>query len=381
MKKIVFLLLLLSLLLFGCQAVSEEPAPPSEPPVEVPEEPVDIPRVFVPEEYELEEIYSSFAFQEPLAVVHDGIGNLHVVERRGFIHSLPDDAIQTSSTLLDMTSIVDTSGSEMGLLGLAFHPEYRNNGYFYVNYTKNDKTFISRFKAQEDGPADLNSEKILLSYSQPYSNHNGGTLLFGPDGYLYISSGDGGGSGDPQSNAQNLSSYLGKILRLDVDKEGSLPEIYAYGLRNPWKFSFDEDRDILIAADVGQGDIEEIDIIEQGKNYGWNILEGSLPYRGSSEDLDDHVLPIYEYSHEEGRSITGGFTYYGKNNPSLTGAYIYGDFISGRIWALWLDESMQAENYDLIDTDLMISTFGLDADGEILVVDYRGKLYRLIESD
>jgi len=381
MNKVIFALLLLSLLLFGCQGVPEEPAPPLEPPVEVPEDPVEIPRVFTPGEYELEEVYTSFALKEPLAVVHDGIGNLHVAERRGFIHSIPDEAVETSGVLLDITSIVDTSGSEMGLLGLAFHPEYGSNGYFYVNYTKGGKTFISRFKGREDGPTDLNSEKILLSYSQPYSNHNGGTLLFGSDGYLYISSGDGGGSGDPQGNAQNLSSYLGKMLRLDVDKEGALPEIYAYGLRNPWKFSFDEIRGIMIAADVGQGAIEEIDIIEQGKNYGWNILEGSLPYRGSPEDLDDHVLPIYEYSHEEGRSITGGYTYYGKNNPSLIGAYIYGDFISGRIWALWLDEDMQAENYDLLDTDLMISTFGLDADGEILVMDYRGKLYRLIETE
>ncbi|PKM85705.1 MAG: glucose sorbosone dehydrogenase [Firmicutes bacterium HGW-Firmicutes-11] len=381
MKKTIFVLLALSLLLFGCRAVPEEPAPPMEPPIEVVEDPVDIPRVFVPGEYEVEEVYSSYAFKEPLAVVHDGIGSLHVVERRGFIHSIPDDAIQTSGALLDITSVVDTSGSEMGLLGLAFHPEYRNNRYFYVNYTKNGKTFISRFESREDGPADLNSEKVLLSYSQPYSNHNGGTLLFGPDGYLYISSGDGGGSGDPQGNAQNLSNYLGKILRIDVNKEEPLPEIYAYGLRNPWKFSFDEDRDILLAADVGQGDIEEIDIIEQGKNYGWNIFEGSLPYRGSPEDLDDHVLPIYEYNHEEGRSITGGYTYYGKSNPSLAGVYVYGDFISGRIWGLWLDENMQAENYDLLDTDLMISTFGLDAEGEILVADYRGKLYRLIESD
>jgi glucose/arabinose dehydrogenase len=375
------MLLLLSLLLFGCQSVPEEPAPPSEPPVEVPEDPVEVPKVFTPGNYELEEVYTSFAFKEPLAVVHDGIGNLHVVERRGVIRSIPDAAIDTSKILLDITSVVDASGSEKGLLGLAFHPEYKSNGFFYVNYTKNNKTFISRFQRSEGGPTDLKTEKVLLSYNQPYSNHNGGTLLFGTDGYLYISSGDGGSSGDPQGNAQNLSSYLGKMLRIDVDKEGALPEIYAYGLRNPWKFSFDEVRDILIAADVGQGAIEEIDIIEQGKNYGWNILEGSLPYRGRPEDLDDHVLPIYEYSHEEGRSITGGYTYYGKSTPSLTGAYIYGDFISGRIWALWLDEDLKAENYDLLDTDLMISSFGVAGDGEILVVDYRGKLYRLIESD
>lgn len=381
MKKTIVALLLLSLLLFGCQNVSEEPETPMEPPIEVPEDPVEVPKVFTPGNYELEEVYSSIAFQEPLAIVHDGIGNLHVVERRGIIHSIPDTAKETGRILLDITSVVDASGSEKGLLGLAFHPEYKSNGFFYVNYTKSNKTFISRFQRSESGPADLKTEKLLLSYSQPYSNHNGGTLLFGTDGYLYISSGDGGSSGDPQGNAQNLSSYLGKILRIEVDKEGALPEIYAYGLRNPWKFSFDEVRDILIAADVGQGAIEEIDIIEQGKNYGWNILEGSLPYRGTQEDLDDHVLPIYEYSHEEGRSITGGYTYYGKGSPSLTGAYIYGDFISGRIWALWLDEDRKAENYDLLDTDLMISSFGVDGDGEILVVDYRGKLYRLIESD
>lgn len=389
-------LILSSVIVSGCNKdVPENSLIPSEAPVS--EAPKDNKQSDKLEsaEYELKEIYPSLKLKEPVALVYDGDKNINIVERGGLIHTASDEAPEDPSVLIDLTDIVDTSGQEMGLLGLAFHPDYKENGYFFVNYTKEDKTFISRFERKGVEPVDLKTEKVILTYDQPYKNHNGGTLQFGKDGFLYIATGDGGSSGDPKGNAQNLESYLGKILRIDIDSkdkdydipkdnpfiddEKALGEIYAYGLRNPWKFSFDKERDLLIAADVGQGKIEEIDIIEKGKNYGWNILEGSKDYSGKKEDLKDHVLPIFEYEHDEGKSITGGETYYGKLNPSLNGLYIYGDFISGKIWGLKINQDNTVENHELLDTDKMISSFGLDGDGEIIVVDFNGKLYKLEE--
>ncbi len=428
MRKVLALALVVMLFTVGCQETPDPGATPENPPIETADNPVEaaepeaeeaveaqappageedspaeseepsvtVPERFVPATYALEPLYPSLSFDEPLAAVHDGVGALHIVERRGLVRRLPDDPAGTMETLLDLTDVVSTSGQEMGLLGLDFHPDFEQNGYFYVNYTDGDWTVISRFEFTGDLPVDTATEKEVLSYAQPYANHNGGTLLFGEDGYLYISSGDGGSGGDPQGNAQDLGTYLGKILRIDVDTEeapylvpeenpfvdteGALPEIFAYGLRNPWKFSFDRGRDLLIAADVGQGAIEEIDIIEKGGNYGWNLLEGTQPYSGDPESLENDILPIYEYTHDEGRSITGGHTYYGEEAPSLTGVYVYGDFISGRIWGLWIEEKSAEENHLLLDSDLMISSFGLDGDGEIVVVDFEGGLYRLSES-
>jgi glucose/arabinose dehydrogenase len=387
------------------QETTEPSAEPETPPMEEPvnegpsyeQATPDLPEAFEPGTYALEPLFPGLAFDEPLAVVHDGIDALHVVERGGRIHRLPDDPELMPELLIDLSDRVTTSGQEQGLLGLAFHPDYAENGYFFVNYTRGDQTVIARFQAEGVYPVDPATEKVVLTYAQPYANHNGGTLLFGADGLLYIASGDGGAGGDPQGNAQDLGSLLGKLLRIDVDTEeepylvpeanpfvdteGARPEIFAYGLRNPWKFSFDEGRDLLIAADVGQGAIEEIDLIEKGGNYGWNILEGSRPYSGDPEDLEDHILPLYDYTHDEGRSITGGYTYYGEGVPDLTGVYIYGDFISGRIWGLWIDGQENVENHELLDTDLMIASFGRDGNGEILVVDFNGGLYRMIAGE
>ncbi|MFH5834935.1 PQQ-dependent sugar dehydrogenase [Proteiniclasticum sp. C24MP] len=418
MKKL--LILLLALILTACSVDSVEEPEPSDPVLEEPQEapaekppvvdqpkeedpsqenPYTVPDEFQPARYEVEDPFSSLSFKEPLALVSDGVDDdrIYVVERGGTVYQLhKSDASSQKIPFLDLTEAVDTSGLEMGLLGLAFHPDYDENGYLFVNYTRSGETVISRFSSSDRETVDLTSEKILLTYSQPYSNHNGGSLLFGPDGYLYISSGDGGSSGDPNDEAQNLTSYLGKMLRIDVDTEDhpylipednpflyseeARAEIYAYGLRNPWKFSFDEGRDLLIAADVGQGEIEEIDLIVSGGNYGWNRFEGTRTYR-EGETLENHILPVYEYPHSEGRSITGGFTYYGEALESLQGAYIYGDFISGTIWALWLDDEDQAENHTLLDTDLMISSFGLDNQGELYIVDFQGKIYTLKEEE
>ncbi|WP_232219597.1 PQQ-dependent sugar dehydrogenase [Carnobacterium pleistocenium] len=359
---------------------------------------------FEPLNYELVEAYPDLSFDQPLhyTTADDGTDQVFVVERTGEIKTFENNEEATEAkVVVDLSTKIDFNGQEKGLLGLAFHPEFEENGYFYVNYTTENNTVISRFTTDPAtlAEADLASEEILLEFPQPYQNHNGGHLAFGPDGYLYIATGDGGSSGDPQGNAQDLTKIYGKLLRIDVDTAdgdknygipednpysgnttGYVEEIFAYGLRNPWKFSFDENRDLLFAADVGQNAMEEINLIESGGNYGWNIMEGTMKYQ-ASDDIDSAELeePIWEYDRSLGQSITGGYTYYGEENPSLNGVYIYGDFISGTIWGLWLDENQQAENVELLDTDLMISSFGVDEQGELIIVDFNGKLYKLVE--
>jgi glucose/arabinose dehydrogenase len=269
-----------------------------------------------------------------------------------------------------------------------------------VNYTTGSSTIVSRFLVSSDDPdkADPNSEELIITFQQPYANHNGGKLAFGPaDGYLYISAGDGGGAGDPNKNGQNLATLLGKILRIGIDnKESGLnysiptdnpykgnskgyrEEIYAYGLRNPWRFSFDTATGELWAADVGQDKIEEIDIIQKGKNYGWNIMEGSYCYdppKGCNpEGLE---LPVYEYEHPLGESITGGYVYHGKALELLQGVYIYADFVTGYIWGLVYTDGQVAGNFTLAKTDINISSFGTDEDQELYFTGFDGKIYNL----
>lgn len=353
----------------------------------------------------LTEAYPGLSFNEPLEYRQDrdNSDRVFVVEKGGRILVFPNDPqAQTAQVFLDLSGLVDSSGSEQGLLGLAFHPRYQNNGFFYVNYTDRNGTVIARYRVDPANPDRglADSGEIILSFSQPYANHNGGHLAFGEDGYLYIASGDGGSAGDPHNNAQNLSSLLGKILRIDVDNPGAgrpygIPgdnpfvgntqglreEIYAYGLRNPWKFSFDQERGWLWTADVGQNRVEEIDLIEKGANYGWNIMEGSQCYPEPADcNQEGLILPVWEYNHPVGNSITGGYVYYGDSVPALRGAYIYGDFGTGMIWALWLDDGSNADNRVLLDTDLNISSFGVDRNNELYVIDYRGKVYKLIEA-
>ncbi|MHB1314517.1 MAG: PQQ-dependent sugar dehydrogenase [Christensenellales bacterium] len=350
---------------------------------------------------ELAEAYPALSFEKPLyfAVAGDSSQDCYVVEQTGRIRVFKDRSDTADIyTFLDLSDRVDLGGNEKGLLGLAFHPDYQQNGYLYVNYTNQNSTVIARYTRRSDNPreADPASEQILLSFPQPYENHNGGQLDFGPDGYLYIATGDGGSGGDPQNNGQNPDSLLGKILRIDVDHPGNgklygIPadnpysgngqgyqeEIYALGLRNPWRFSFDE-RGSLWVADVGQSSREEIDLVEKGRNYGWNVMEGTLDFKSNpGVNKGELMPPVWEYNRDQGACVTGGYVYGSGLIPDLKGKYIYGDFVSGRIWALWIDDSKQVHNQELLDTNLHISSFGIDANGDLRIVDLSGKLYRL----
>lgn len=349
-------------------------------------------------QWTLERKFANLGFQQPLALIADPLGSekLYVVEQPGRIYRI-DPAQSTQELFLDIRDRVYDKGWEQGLLGLAFHPDYQNNGYFFVNYTTSTHTHISRFQAdpEEKGVGDKDSEVVLLTYRQPFANHNGGDLHFGPDGMLYISSGDGGSAGDPHNHSQNLKSLLGKLLRIDVDREedGRLygipednpfagdpeaaPEIYAYGLRNPWRFSFDSVTGELWVADVGQDELEEINVIESGGNYGWRIKEGTQCYQGPGCERDDLIDPVFEYDHSQGRSITGGYVYRGSQLPELTGKYVYADFVSGNIWALERKADGTVENALLTQSGKDIASFGVDRDGELYVLTLGGEIYLL----
>jgi len=327
---------------------------------------------------------------------------LFVAERGGKIFSFNNSSDAASKTeVLDISSKITNAGDEQGLLGIAVHPKFQTNGYLFVDYSRkaDGATIISRFKTKTGDPTkfDPASEFQILSVAQPFANHNGGQLAFGPDGFLYISLGDGGSGGDPNGNGQNKKALLGKILRIDVDRssgsnnyaipsnnpfagnsEGFKEEIFAFGLRNPWRFSFDKKTAVIWAGDVGQNSREEVDIIEKGKNYGWNTMEGVACYQPSSGcDKTGLTLPIADYEHPLGESITGGYVYRGTKNPTLIGKYIYADFVTGLIWAL--DNSgSTAVVTQLFKTNLNISTFGQDQQGELYLADYSGgKIYTL----
>jgi glucose/arabinose dehydrogenase len=330
----------------------------------------------------------------------DGSDRIFVVSQPGIIYAFENKRdVNSKKVFLDISDKV-LFGGEQGLLGLAFHPDFKNNGEFFVNYTSDNprRTVVSRFRTDDTHTEALeSSEEILLEIQQPYSNHNGGQILFCRDGYLYISTGDGGSAGDPQNNAQNLNSLLGKILRIDIDKkdEGknySIPEdnpfvnipdargeIYAYGLRNVWRFSYDPVTGLLWAADVGQNKWEEIDLIEKGKNYGWRIMEGFHCYNPTSNcDTTGLTMPVWEYGHNEkgGWSVTGGYVYRGNDAGELEGKYIYADFVSGNIWSLEINDGSAINNL-LFDTDYAISTFGIDEGGELYFANYsNGRIYK-----
>jgi glucose/arabinose dehydrogenase len=342
-------------------------------------------------------IFGELTVEKPVGLEHrdDQPDLLYVIEQPGRIVSMnvkkPADKPRT---ILDITDRVHGEGPEQGLLGLAFHPDRSTEAY--VNYTTETHTVIARYVADstERGVLDPDSEQVLLTFEQPYANHNGGQLAFGPDGYLYIATGDGGNGGDPHNNGQNLESLLGKILRIDVDKQqgnrayaipsdnpfrnGGAPEIYAYGLRNPWRFSFDPDTGQLWAADVGQNSYEEINIVQKGKNYGWSIQEGTECFKPKNGcDKTGLEQPIFTYGREQGVSITGGFVYRGRQLPELKGQYVYGDYGSGTIWALSRSDSGTARNQILIESKLNITSFGVDVGGEMYVCDQGGKIFQL----
>jgi glucose/arabinose dehydrogenase len=325
----------------------------------------------------------------------DGSGRLFVVEQSGRIRVLEGHVLHPVP-FLDITKQV-LSGGERGLLGLAFHPDYRRNGRFFVNYTRkpDGATVLAEYHKGVTATSASQEERILLVVPQPYPNHNGGMVAFGPDGYLYVGLGDGGSKGDPDNRAQNPEDILGKILRIDVDrgspysipmdnpfaKKGGRPEIYAIGLRNPWRFSFDIKTGNLWVADVGQYKWEEIDVVTRGRNYGWRVMEGTHCFYPSAECQTTGLsLPLYEYSHEKGRcSIIGGYIYRGQAISSLMGTYVYGDFCSGEIFALQNPSRGQTLNEArmILKTSLQISSFGQDTAGEIYVLDHKGGVYRL----
>lgn len=349
--------------------------------------------------------FPELKFNDPVELVNaaDGSNRLFVVEQAGTIRTF-DATIEAKSAtqFLDIKGKVK-SGGEMGLLGLAFHPDFKNNGFIFVNYTRDNprQSVIARYKVNDpaNGPADPQSEQILLTYDQPYANHNGGTIHFGPDGYLYIGTGDGGSGGDPKNNAQDKTSLLGKILRIDVNssvngKNYGIPatnpfvndadevrdEIYAYGMRNPWRMSFDPVTKKLWTGDVGQNAIEEIDVIVSGGNYGWRLKEANECYNPKNNcQAPDLIDPVWQYPHTENNiSVTGGYVYRGKNLPGLVGKYIYGDYVSGRVWALDKPDNSPAKNTLLVERVGSISTFGVDEQNELYIVNYSdGKLYQL----
>lgn len=370
----------------------------------------------------LEEIASGFLNPTHITHAGDGSGRLFVVEQGGVIRIIENGKV-LPVPFLDIRDRVE-SGGEKGLLSVAFHPRYKDNGLFYVDYTTSSSgglyTHISRFKRKDYNHAASDSEVVLLRIAQPYSNHNGGQVAFGPDGYLYIGMGDGGSANDPHSNGQNTAVLLGKMLRIDVDheethrhyaipkdnpfivKKAGREEIWAYGLRNPWRFSFDSANGRLYLADVGQNAVEEINIIEKGGNYGWNIMEGDICTPGVNKDCNKAGLkmPIHTYRHPEGFSITGGFAYRGNSIPGLCGVYLYADYVTGKVWGLRYDGNKVTVNTELINLNssnlpdimsrlvnklqgasLNISSFGEDQNHELYITDHKdGKIMKIISA-
>jgi glucose/arabinose dehydrogenase len=326
----------------------------------------------------------------------DGSGRLFIVEQPGRIRIFKPGIGLLSTPFLDITGRV-IFGGEQGLLSVAFHPNYASNGRLFVNYTSPTgglHSVIAEYRVSAGNPdiADL-AETVLLTVPQPFSNHNGGLNLFGPDGLLYIGLGDGGGAGDPQGNGQRLSVLLGKILRIDVNHgspytipstnpftgvPGARGEIWAYGLRNPWRFSFDRATGRMFIGDVGQDSWEEIDLGGPGLNFGWNLAEGAHCYPpGASCSFAGLTLPVTEYDHSQGCAVTGGYVYRGSRVPALAGKYLFGDFCGKEIWALSGNPRSRWTQSLIMQTNLSIASFGEDQSGEVYVVDLSGGVYVL----
>lgn len=347
--------------------------------------------------------FQNLSFSLPLFLTHsgDGTNRIFVVQQRGLIRVFPNDSMTTNvQTFIDLTNKASQSGNERGLLGLAFHPNYSSNRYFYVNYTRiNDgATIVSRFTTQSGNPnkADSLSELVMLTIAQPYSNHNGGMVMFGQDGFLYIGTGDGGSGGDPNGNGQNVNVLLGKILRIDINTPsggnnysippsnpfatgGGSPEIYAVGMRNPWRFSQDLVTGTIYCGDVGQDAWEEIDTLAVGKNYGWRCYEGNATYNTSGcGPIGNYTFPIAEYQNVGSDiSVTGGYVYRGARVPGLVGRYIYADYGSRKVWKLLLSGGVVSDNSVIGTSPQGVPSFGVDQNNELYIVGASGTIFKL----
>lgn len=356
--------------------------------------------------FEFVNAFPNVSFSSPLYVTHanDGTNRVFVVEKTGSIKVLPNDSNTTDSRVFLNISDRTINGSERGLLGLAFHPNYASNGYLYVDYTRagDGATIVSRFSRSSTDPnkADSLSELILLTISQPFSNHNGGIVFFGLDGYLHIGMGDGGSGGDPGNRAQTLTELLGKVLRINVDsvsggnnysipptnpfaQGGGRPEIFTIGMRNPWRISQDPVTGLIWCGDVGQDSWEEVDILEVGKNYGWRCYEGNNPYNTSGcGPSADYKFPVKVYQNIGSEcSVTGGYVYRGQRRPELTGQYIYGDYCSRKVWRLKYENGQVTGDSLIATAPSSIYSFGSDQNNELYMCGSNGVVYRLNKSD
>jgi quinoprotein glucose dehydrogenase len=382
----------------GLTIVASSPA--ADPPQPMPDTPLAVKAV---------RAFPELKFNRPVLLTNagDGSNRIFVAQQQGKIFVFPNNPdVDEPDLFLDWEkkTIYKNEEFEEGVLGLAFHPKFKTNGEFFMYYTEPPHiSVISRFKVSKSDPnkADPASEEQILRIPQPYWNHNGGTICFGPDGYLYIGLGDGGAGNDPHKNGQNPKTMLGKILRIDVDHKdekknyavpkdnpwvsepGAATEAYAMGIRNTWRMSFDRKTGTLWQADVGQDLWEEINLITKGGNYGWNLREGMHKFKEGSDAKPELIEPIWEYHHTVGKSITGGVVYRGKKVPKLEGCYLYGDFVSGKLWGLKYDEKAKkvVANYLLQGDNLPVMTYGEDESGEVYFTTTFGQIFTFAKAE
>lgn len=404
MKNLKYLLCLLLLVTFSAVAQEDTPEATEEPMAEN----VVLTRTALPDSsiFQFEVVGTGF-FRPLLAVSpHDGTNRLLVVEQSGRVWLLKDGVMQNTPfiNLANRVSQDILNGySERGLLGLVFHPNYEENGFFFVNFTDSSgNSHVTRYSVSTDNPdiADPDSAVEILSFAQPYANHNGGNMAFGPDGYLYIGTGDGGSQNDPLDSGQNPGDLLASILRINIDDtQGDrfyrvpndnpfftdanvAPEVWDWGVRNPWRFSFDRITGDFYIADVGQNTWEEVNFIAAedntgGQNFGWPSFEGEVAYRNVSL-YNPAIEPIAVYDHASGCSVTGGYVYRGEAIPELQGTYLYSDYCSGIIWGAYRDETMTWQSGVILDTDFQVSSFGEDEAGELYIVNYGGSILKIV---
>jgi glucose/arabinose dehydrogenase len=392
MQRLSFVLALACVLLLACSGDDATDSRPASSAV-APPEASGFPQV------KLQRAFPNVSLQRLTGLYQAPDGRWFALEQAGRVLVLQDQQDAQARVFLDLTNKVSTAGSEEGLLGMALAPDFSQSGVFYLYYAAANprRTVLSRFQASGD-VANAASERVLLEIGQPFPNHKGGQIAFGGDGYLYVALGDGGSARDPMGNGQNLGTLLGKLLRIDVSGEGGyrVPsdnpfvgrqdargEIWAYGLRNPWRFSFDPQTGDLWASDAGQNAREEIDLITKGSNYGWAIMEGSQCLGGGNDcNQNGLTLPVFDYGDEDGNcAVIGGFVYRGQAIAGLRGAYVYADYCSGKLWALRRQGNAASEQGQIAEAEFLISSFAQGNDGEIYGLEHAasgGGIYKLV---